>query len=169
MALRPDRGIRGVGNRGERQVLRGLWLCVVLRGESLPVRRRGIHKPRCTMWRELSCLPSCPQYCRATPTECLPFLGKPVSSRINARIRPRRSMTGRTCVRTAVSTASSDQSALATKWCSDWCAACTRAGWIRAAIGSTLLRSPGSSSPAQYERNGAARSAWPSAEVIAST
>jgi hypothetical protein len=27
-----------------------------------------------TAWQS-SCLPSWPQYCRATPTECLPFLG----------------------------------------------------------------------------------------------
>ena len=33
---------------------------------------------------QLSCLPNCPQYCRATPTECRPFLGKPVSSTIHA-------------------------------------------------------------------------------------
>ena len=36
MALRSDRGIRGVGNRRERQVLRGIWLCVVLRGDGIP-------------------------------------------------------------------------------------------------------------------------------------
>ena len=30
-----------------------------------------------TAW-QLSCLPSWPQYRRATPTECLPFLGNPV-------------------------------------------------------------------------------------------
>ncbi|SFB65475.1 hypothetical protein SAMN04244571_04832 [Azotobacter beijerinckii] len=29
---------------------------------------------------QLSCLPSTPQYWRATPTECRPFFGKPVSS-----------------------------------------------------------------------------------------
>jgi hypothetical protein len=31
-------------------------------------------------------LPTCPQYCRATPTECFPFFGKPVSSTIQAAI-----------------------------------------------------------------------------------
>ncbi len=31
---------------------------------------------------QLSCLPNCQQYWRATPTECLPFLRKPVSSTI---------------------------------------------------------------------------------------
>jgi hypothetical protein len=29
---------------------------------------------------QLSCLPSIPHHWRATPTECWPFLGKPVSS-----------------------------------------------------------------------------------------
>ena len=40
---------------------------------------------------------------------------------------------------------------------------------IRAAIGSTLFRGPGSNSPVQYDRNGLARSACPSAAVSAST
>lgn len=53
------------------------------------------------------CLPSCPQYCRATPTEWTPFLGKPVSSMIHASIGPRRSICGRTSSRTCASTASS--------------------------------------------------------------
>ena len=39
-----------------------------------------------TMNGESSCLPSWPQYCRVTPTECCPFLGKPVSSMIQALI-----------------------------------------------------------------------------------
>ena len=36
---------------------------------------------------QLSCLPSCPQYCRVTPTECRPFLG--------TRCRPIHASTGR--------------------------------------------------------------------------
>ena len=36
-----------------------------------------------------------PQYCRATPTECVPFFVKPVSSTIQASIRPCRSMPGK--------------------------------------------------------------------------
>ncbi len=43
---------------------------------------------RLTATRQLSCLPTCPQYCRATPTECLPFFGKPVSSTIQATTGP---------------------------------------------------------------------------------
>jgi hypothetical protein len=35
---------------------------------------------RLTVTWQLHCLPTCLQYCRATPAECLPFLGKPVSS-----------------------------------------------------------------------------------------
>ncbi len=33
--------------------------------------------------RNDACLPSTPQYWRVTPTECVPFLGQPVSSRIH--------------------------------------------------------------------------------------
>jgi hypothetical protein len=51
--------------------------------------------------------------------------------------------------RTLVITASSDQGAMATKCSNDWCFAAVWAGAVRAAIGSTLLRSPGSSSPVQ--------------------
>jgi hypothetical protein len=37
---------------------------------------------RLTATWQLSVLPNCPQYCRATPTECVPCLGIPVSSAI---------------------------------------------------------------------------------------
>src|ERR1700733_8293381 len=90
-----------------------------------------------TAW-QLSCLPSWPQYCRATPTECLPFLGKPVSSMIDASIGPSASILGSTVWRILVRTASSDQGALATKCSSDWCFGAVRAGAVGAAIGSTL-------------------------------
>jgi transposase len=40
----------------------------------------AVASDRLTATWQLSCLPSCPQYCRATPTECVPFLGVPVSS-----------------------------------------------------------------------------------------
>src|SRR5215218_6981176 len=52
---------------------------------------------------QLSCLPSWPQYWRATPTECRPFLGTPVSSMIQASMGPARSIAGRTRSRTLVS------------------------------------------------------------------
>ena len=45
---------------------------------------------------QVSCLPSWPQYCRAAPTECLPCLGKPVSSMIQAWIEPCCSIAGST-------------------------------------------------------------------------
>src|SRR3954471_7414903 len=89
---------------------------------------------------QLSCLPSWPQYWRATPTECRPFLGKPVSSMIQASMGPVRSIAGSTRSRTLVSTAASDQGAWPTTCSSDWCWAATRAGAVIAAIGSTLLR-----------------------------
>ena len=64
---------------------------------------------------QLSCLPSWPQYWRATPTECRPFLGKPVSSTIQASIGPVAWILGSSSARTAANSASSDHSALATK------------------------------------------------------
>jgi len=42
---------------------------------------------------QLSCLPSCPQYCRATPTEWRPCFGKPVSSISSASGDPARRTT----------------------------------------------------------------------------
>src|SRR3954453_17024575 len=77
---------------------------------------------------QLSCLPNWPQYWRATPTEWVPFLGKPVSSRIQAVIGPCRVRAGSTCSHTAVSTAVSSHGALATKWCRDWWVAWTCCG-----------------------------------------
>src|SRR4051812_40413325 len=41
VAFRSDGGIRGVDNRREGEVLRREWRRLVLRGESLPVRRSG--------------------------------------------------------------------------------------------------------------------------------
>ena len=94
---------------------------------------------RVTAAWQLSCLPSWPQYCRPTPTEWVPILGLPVSLTIQQQIGPLNAMTGSTRARIAASKASSDLSAEATKCSRDWCAACTRAGSMRAAIGSTLL------------------------------
>jgi hypothetical protein len=45
---------------------------------------RQVLTDRLTATRQLSCLPNCPQYWRATPTECRPFFGKPVSSTTHA-------------------------------------------------------------------------------------
>jgi hypothetical protein len=70
----------------------------------------SLARERSTATWQSSCLPSWPQYCRATPTECLPFLGKPASSMIQARIGPYRSMAGSTCERMTASIAASDQS-----------------------------------------------------------
>src|SRR5215510_5617959 len=60
-------------------------------------------------------LASWPQYCRATPTECRPFLGKPVSSMIQAAIGPLRSIAGSTNSPTLASIAASDHAALPIK------------------------------------------------------
>ena len=59
------------------------------------------------------------------------------------------SIAGSTVSRTLASTSSSDQAASATKCSNDWCCAAVRAGAVLAAIGSTLLRSPGSIRPVQ--------------------
>jgi hypothetical protein len=50
-------------------------------------------------------LPNWPQYCRATPTEWLPFFGKPVSSMIHAWTGSSQVIDGSTRSRTRVSTA----------------------------------------------------------------
>ena len=68
---------------------------------------------------------------------------------IQASIGPWRSIAGSTSSRTLPSTAPSDHGATQTKYSNDWCCAAVRAGAVRAAIGSTLLRSPGSISPVQ--------------------
>ena len=68
---------------------------------------------------------------------------------IHASTGPSFSIAGSTISRTLASTSSSDQAALATKCSNDWCCAAVRAGAVRAAIGSTLLRSPGSIKPVQ--------------------
>jgi hypothetical protein len=96
--------------------------------------------------------PACPaeaQYCRATPTECLPFFGMPVSSTIQATTGRLRVMAGSTCRTTAASTASSLHGAALTRCWSDCRAAWTRSRWSRAAMGSIDLRCPGSSRPRQ--------------------
>ena len=51
---------------------------------------------RLTATWQLSCFPSWPKYWRATPTECVHFLGMPMSSMIQARIAPCRSISGST-------------------------------------------------------------------------
>src|SRR5205823_11793202 len=98
---------------------------------------------------------------RATPTECVPFLGKPVSSTIQATTGPCFCMVGNTWLRTCSSSVSSLHGALATKWCNDCRTDWTFSRSKRAAIGSILLRSPGSSNPLQYISKGACRSSCP--------
>src|SRR5260370_42483872 len=71
---------------------------------------------RLTATRQLSCLPNCPQYWCATPTECFPFFGNPVSPTIQATTGPCFCMAGSTSVRTCCSSAWSLHGALATRW-----------------------------------------------------
>ena len=70
---------------------------------------------RLTATRQLSCLPTCPQYCRVTPTECLPFFGKPVSSTTHATTGPCRSIEGSTVSSARSNNVSSSQGASATR------------------------------------------------------
>ena len=72
-----------------------------------------------TMVWQLAVLPSAEAYCGATPTECVPFFGKPVSSTIQATTGPCFCIAGNTWLRTSPSKLSSLQGALATKWCRD--------------------------------------------------
>jgi len=68
----------------------------------------------------LSVFPVCPQYWRATPTECVPFFRKPVSSMIQKHdSAPPRVSAGSTCSATVASTAASHQSEVDTRWCID--------------------------------------------------
>jgi hypothetical protein len=84
-----------------------------------------------------------------TPTECLPFFGKLVSSMIQASIGSLAVIEGSVSSRTFARTLASDQADWATKCNSDWCWAETREGAVTAASGSTLLRSAGVRSPMQ--------------------
>ena len=49
--------------------------------------RRPVHSAAVTATWQFATLPSAPQYCRATPTECGPGFGKLVSSRIRIPLR----------------------------------------------------------------------------------
>jgi hypothetical protein len=72
-----------------------------------------------TATRQFSCLPTCPQYCCVTPTECVPFFTNPVSSTIQASIGPCFCMAGSAYWRTASRMSSSLQGAWVTTWCKD--------------------------------------------------
>jgi hypothetical protein len=65
---------------------------------------------------QLAVLPSVPEYCRCTPTEHVPSLGKPVSSTTHA-------VGERAAVSTSASrrrTGRQSHGLVATKWCSAW-------------------------------------------------
>jgi hypothetical protein len=57
---------------------------------------RSVLTDKLTATRQFSCLPTCPQYWRVTPTEFSPFFTKPVSSTIQATIGPFGSNCGKT-------------------------------------------------------------------------
>jgi hypothetical protein len=65
---------------------------------------------------QLAVLPSVPEYCRCTPTECSPSLGKPVSSTAHATGANAVAMTSASRRRTG----RQSHGETATKWCNAW-------------------------------------------------
>jgi len=98
---------------------------------------------------QLACLRAVRNIGGARRSECLPCLGNDVSVDDPCSIGPSFSIAGNTHLAHLGQHLSSDQHALPTKWQQRLCCAAVRAGAIRAAIGSTLLRSPGSTKPVQ--------------------
>jgi hypothetical protein len=78
-----------------------------------------------TATRQFSCLPTCPQYWHATPTECVPFFTNPVSSTTQATTGHPPVVAPRAYSRARCSTATSLHGASATTWCNDWWVRCT--------------------------------------------
>src|SRR3954451_22475896 len=98
---------------------------------------------RLTAIWQFAVLPSVPEYWRATPTECSPFLGNPVSSMSQA---------------TAFGKGHSKRSAICCQsgfhshglWLTNCCRLCSLPSGRRSAMAPTLLRSPSSKRPRRY-------------------
>jgi hypothetical protein len=88
---------------------------------------------------QLATLPSVPGYWRATPTEALPYLGKPVSSTIQA------SGSTAAVIRAASRWRTPRQSH--GLWLTNCCSACSSPSGSRSAMGWTDLRLPSSINP----------------------
>jgi hypothetical protein len=90
-----------------------------LREEQPPLQRAGgvlgDRVDRHPNW-QLAVLPSVPEYCRWTPTECSPSLGKPVSSTTHAVGSSAAVITSASRRRTG----RQSHGETATKWCSAW-------------------------------------------------
>ena len=106
----------------------------------------GLGRQRQADW-QLAVVPTRPEYWMATPTDCRPLLSKVVSSTIQGSMVPRFCIAGTTRPSTRSRTGPSFQLASLTKCWIDWCRRETFPLSRRSAIGSMLLRSPGSSSP----------------------
>lgn len=104
----------------------------------------GLGRQRQADW-QLAVVPTRPEYWMATP--CRPLLSKVVSSTIQGSMVPRFCIAGTTRPSTRSRTGPSFQLASLTKCWIDWCRRETFPLSRRSAIGSMLLRSPGSSSP----------------------
>jgi hypothetical protein len=91
---------------------------------------------------QLATLPSAPQYWCATPTECRPNFGKPVSSTIHTSGPISR------CIRRASRALTGSQAH--GDWLTNCCRHCSSPSGSRSAIGSIDLRRPSSISPRKY-------------------
>lgn len=107
----------------------------------------SVASDRLTSDWQLAVVPTRPEYWMATPTDCRPLLSKVVSSTIQCSMVPRFCIAGTTRPSTRSRTGPSFQLASLTKCWIDWWRRETFPLSSRSAIGSMLLRSPGSSSP----------------------
>ena len=108
---------------------------------------RLVASDRLTSDWQLAVVPTRPEYWMATPTECRPLLSRVVSSTIQCSMAPLDCIAGTTRPSTRSRTGPSLQLASLTKCWIAWCRRETFPLSRRSAIGSMLLRSPGSSSP----------------------
>ena len=104
---------------GANRTVAGIWARVRWRGVSHSSGRYNVapssharapvHSATVTAVWQLAILPRAPQYCRATPTEAVPCLGKLVPSRIRTPVR------SGTCARSRFQTASASHGACVMK------------------------------------------------------
>jgi len=99
-----------------------------------------------TAIRQFSCLPNCPQYCRVTPTEGLPFLGNPCHPRSKPQPMPLRHR-GQHLAAHFLQQRGIAPSRIGHDVMQRLVHLAHVAGARRAAIGSTLFRSSGSNKP----------------------
>jgi hypothetical protein len=114
--------------------------------------RWPVHSAAVTATWQLATLPSAPQYCRATPTDCDPDFGKLVSSRIRIPVR------SGTTARSRCHTASASHGACVTKCWNAWYDV---GSLIRSSIADIDLRALSPSRPSTYCRSDTCCARWP--------